>query len=179
MQKLYLEQSPKEKGWYLGLKENNDVFPFYIKEPKSIPYNIDVPFEFKGNPNYRFELNPSTWIVTKTFPISQEGLVSHPKGATDLITWEKNDWCQLTQITKLNSILPNVYIDMEKRLNLVGKKITFGDKVYKIISTHHHIHRWTIYNIENVKTKKWSGIKLENGEWFIGGNIKVKVEIET
>lgn len=152
MEKLYLEESPKENGWYLGLKEDKKTICFYVMEPKNTTYEICVPFEFKNNPNYKLYLDPTTWNITN----------------------DQTLWCKLLQIEKMH-ILPNVNIDMKIRENHVGKLIQIGNDKYKIVSMHHHIHSWTIYNIENITTKKWSSITCQQNEWYIEDDIKVDI----
>ena len=163
MDKVRQNFSPKESGWYIGLKHNDEQFVFYVKDPATERYEIHVPWEFSSNPNFKFFLDSKLWNVMQM------------NVADNVFT----QWCTLKQIQPLkDSITTNAELEMEYRKSLIGSKIKFNDVIYKILGVSVHIHCWTIYNIENVETKSQRQIQLEGYDnWSSGGIDKIEVEI--
>ena len=156
MEEIRQKHSPNSVGWYIGLKFNNEPFVFYYKNDGT--YEINVPWEFSNNPNLKFYLDPNSWNVI----------------------CDKQLWCRLKECKPLNDVISsNVELEMAYRESLVGSRIKFNDKMFKIAGLSHHIHCWAIYNIENIDTKETRQIQLQGyDEWSSGGGIdKIEVEI--
>jgi hypothetical protein len=163
MEEVRLKNSPKETGWFIGLKDDNEPFVFYYRLDNP---EINIPWEFSGNPNLKFILDMKTWIVTKV----------------NTATKEMAKWAILLQIQPLkDSITSNVDLEMKYRDSLVGKWLKIENDVYKIINKMFHNHCWTIYHIENLETRLSRQIQLENYDmWSFNsenGTDKIEVEI--
>lgn len=163
MEQIKLDNSPKQKGWYLGLKQNDDPVVFFVMEPKDSQYIIRIPWDFSLNPNFGHVFDPKTWIVTEI----------------DKATKKIADWPPLKQVLRLQDCISgNIDVEMAYRKSLIGSNIKLNDKTYKISNTYHHIHSWTIYNIENVENHESRQIQLTGyNDWSFGGIDKIDVEI--
>ena len=163
MEAVYVEQSPKETGWYAALKSDMTPIVFYTKNPTDEPYEIALPWDFSGNPNLRFYMNPKTWVIHEL----------------DTSTSKLLKWDPILQVLPLKGLLqPNAAVQMAYRESLIGRTITIGDDTYTIVNTSQHIHTWAIYNIQNVKTRTTKQIQLHGtDEWSFSGIDQVKVEI--
>lgn len=167
MEEIRLKFSPKETGWYIGLKDDNEAFVFYCKINDKTDdkggNEISIPWEFSGNPNLSFVLDTKTWVIVKL----------------NKATNEISKWTSLLQIQPLkDSITSNVELEMKYRDSLVGKTIKIEDNTYKIVNKSIHNHCWTIYNIEHIETRNSRQIQLEEYDgWSFGGKDKIDVEI--
>jgi hypothetical protein len=163
MEAVYKKFSPQQKGWYLGLKQDDTPFAFYVPRPQKTQYVITIPWDFSKNPNYGHVFDPNTWVVVET----------------DKASKTVGSWAPLKQILPLeNCIDNNIELEMEYRKSLVGRTIKIEDIEYLIVDMHHHHHAWTIYNISNKETSKSRQIQLQNyDDWSFGGIDKIEVEI--
>lgn len=162
MEEIRQKYSPQESGWYIGLKNDDEPFVFYVKELGE-KYQIFLPWEFVGNPNLKFVFDTKSWEIVQLDP--QEKKITN--------------WTTLKNIKPLKySIMSNTELEMAYRESLVGSNIKIDETEYTILYTSHHIHSWTIYNIENVETKKIRQVQLQGfDEWSFSGIDKIEVEI--
>jgi len=155
LEEVYLNQSPNEKGWYLIINDSDKIIPINVYETTEehlVVTTLD---------GVDCVINKKNW---KMYQINN-----------DKMTYMYS----LLQIKPLKEcIASNVVVDMAHRMELTGKDIALEvDGIitpYKVISCFHHIHSWTIFNVEGIENRTQKQIMVtgrdnikisEKGEW--------------
>lgn len=135
--------------WYTCRKENGDVFPMWSENDFD---TIEIP---RQDVNFRFSLDKTSWIITKTYPKIE-------KDCIEMIT---ENWCTLDGLVKM-TCNPDVDRQMAKRKQLEGTKITFNDQEYEL-SVKHENYSGTWFHAKNEKNE-YLQVMVNDSGMFIG-----------
>jgi len=152
MEQLFIDKFPKEKGDYLVM------FPDDIKALKITDFTSDHCIAESDGVKYMIE--KKTWKVSKI-----EGDKAFPIGNALAIR------------TFRDCIDRDVDLDMMSREELRGRILHLTGPedehvILKILDPLHHLHTWTLFNVEDMNTHKHFQVQVTDRDtfWLDTGN---------